>query len=283
MPELPLSMFFKLYRLPVGRRVHCMRKSGEQVKGERKLAGLVEACLRHDTALLETRTRFVEQRNMKSTWPVKVIELDQEHDHLLSSFHLVVQGMAGGPVGAPTTIAADKMRSTVFAGGLASLTQLDFVQEREQTQVWLTRLARESKEEIEVLGLKPIFDKLTAVTAEFGQLIDQNKPKATVTYEQLRDAEAQGHELMLRFVVAVCAMYDGEGPNDDADRARLLSPIVEQNEIVAEMYRKRAVTDVNPDTGDVVDPAVQPVGPLSPVVGPTDAPIGGGALPFINK
>lgn len=283
MPELLLSMLLNLYRQPVGHRLHAMRKTRDLVQREPELLGLVEACLTHDTSLLENRTRFVEQRNLKTSWPVKVIELDQEHDRLLSSAEKVVSGMEGGPAGVPTTLAANRMRRSLFAGGLVSLTQLDFVQQREQTQTWLIRLARESKEDIEVLGLKAIIDRLTAVTTEFGHLIDQNKPEASVTYEQLRDGEAQGQELMLRYVVAVCARYNGGSPDDNAARVRLLTPILERNQVVGEMYRKRAVTDVNPDTGEVVQPAVQPVGPVSPTPGPNDAPIGGASSPFVNK
>lgn len=283
MPDTSLTAISSLYRQPTGRRLYAMRKTKEMVQREAHLLALVEACLAHDTALLEKRTRFVEQRGIKPNWPPKAIELDQEHDRLLSSMDRVVDGMLYGPVGALTTIAAGKLKSTLFAGGLASLTQLDFVQQREQTQVWVTRLARESKEEIAVLGLKPIFDRLVAVIAEFGQIIDQNKPQATVTYEQIRQDEAIGHEMMLRYVVGVCGRYLSDSPEDCDGRARLLAPILEQNEIVGELYRKRAVTDVNPDTGDVVDPAVQPVGPVSPPTGPNDAPIGGSSSPFVNK
>ena len=283
MPELLLSLLFKLYRLPVGHRLFGMRKTRELVRTERELVALVEASLAHDTTLLENRTRFVEQRNIKPTWPAKVIELDQEHDHLLSCFEKVVGGMEGGPAGAPTTLAAKRFRGSLFAGGLTSLIQLDFVQQREQTQTWLNRLARESREDIEVLGLKPMFDRLTAVTAEFGQLIDQNKPQASLTYAQLRDLEAQGHELMLRYVVAVCARHNSGSLEDNAARARLLAPILERNEVVGEMFRKRAIADVDPNTGEVVQPAVQPVGPVSPISGPVDGPIGGGASPFVNR
>jgi len=280
MPEYLLSVLFKYYRQPVGHRLYAMRKTKEMVQREPQLLALVEACLAHDTALLEKRTRFVELRGAKPNWPPRAIELDQEHDRLLSGAEKVVLGMESGPAGAPTTLAATRLRGSLFAGGLVSLTQLDFVQQREQTQTWLTRLARESKEDIEVLGLKAIFDRLGVVTTEFGELIDQNKPEASVTYEQLRDGEAQGHELMLRYVVAACARYNSGSPEDNAARTRVLAPIMERNEVVGELYRKRAVTDVNPDTGEVVQPAVQPVGPVSPI---GEAPIGGASSPFVNR
>jgi hypothetical protein len=222
-------------------------------------------------------------RNLKTTWPVRVIELDQEHDRLLASMDKVLAGMEGGPDDALSTLAAGKLRRTLFSAGLAALTQLDFVQQREQTQAWLTRLANESKEEIEVLGLKRMFDRLAVVTAEFGQLIDQSKQQAPMTYDKLRDAEAVGHDLILRFVVGICAKHNGQEPGDEAARASLLAPILEQNELVRDLYRKRAITDVDPETGDVVQPGVQPVGPVSPPPATGELPIGGGASPFTNK
>lgn len=63
MAPAPLSDLFALYRLPVGRRLHCMRRTAELVKNDSKFTALVDACLQHDTALLADRTRFVEQRS----------------------------------------------------------------------------------------------------------------------------------------------------------------------------------------------------------------------------
>jgi hypothetical protein len=159
--------------------------------------------------------------------------------------------MESGPETASSTIAARKLRSTWLSEGVAPLTQIDFVQEREQTQAWLTRIANESTGEVALLGLTSIVERLTLVTTEFGQLIDQNKPQRTVAYDKLRDAEVIGHDLMLRFVAAVAVRHNGAKPGDDAARASLLAPIVEQNEVVRSLYRKRAVTDVDPETGEV--------------------------------
>jgi len=283
MHDVPLSYLSRLYRLPVGRRLHCMRKTAELVKDDPKLASRVDACLQHDTALLADRTRFVEQRGQKTTWPARVIQLDQEHDRLLGCIHTVVGGMEGGPHDAPSTFAAARLRRTLFASGLAALTQIDFVQEREQTQAWLTRLFSEFHADVEVLGIRSMLDRLAAVVAEFGQLLDENKPQPTVTYEQIRKAEARGQTLMLQFVNGVCDKHDGEQPGGDAERARLLGPIVEQNEIVRELYRKRAITDVNPDTGEVVSSGGQPLNPASCTAPDTDeSPLGGGAAPFTS-
>jgi hypothetical protein len=55
-----------------------------------------------------------------------------------------------------------------------------------------------------------------------------------VTFKELRKEDLLGQEMMLRVVAAIAGRYNGSMDGQDATRAALLAPILQQNDAVAE-------------------------------------------------
>ena len=171
-------------------------------------------------------------------YPARVTELDLEHDRLLGAIQMLALANEAGQPGAPSTVAANKINSSVFSDGLPPLIHIDFVQEREQTSAWLDRFHGDLAPEINAIGARHLVELLAAVVEEFGQLLDENKPDPELTYDQLRADDLVGHDMMLRFVAAVCAKHVGTAPGDLEARAALLRPIFDQNAVLTDLYRR---------------------------------------------
>jgi hypothetical protein len=249
-----LSDLFNIYRLPVGRRVFALRKTRGLIETDPDQLLLVNAAMAHDTNVLELRAGWLVTKDIAAKYPPRVIELDIEHDRLLASIHRVADGIASGmSEQTPAGAAARRILQNVYAAGVAALIQLEFVQQRESTNTWLARLNGELRDDVVLVGVAPMVDRLAQVNAEFGNLLDGFQPPAKVTFEQLRTQDLLGQELMLRVVASIAGRYNGHKAGDDDKRTALLSPILAQNQEVAETYRRKTrVSDVDPSTGVVV-------------------------------
>ncbi len=105
--------------------------------------------------------------------------------------------------------------------------------------------------DVVTLGLATVRDRLAAVNDGFGALLDAFEPEARVSFDRFRQEDLTGQEMMLRVVAVIAGRYTGATAGEDATRAKLLAPILHQNEAVAESFRrKRTVTDVNPNSGE---------------------------------
>jgi ribosomal protein S15P/S13E len=93
-------------------------------------------------------------------------------------------------------------------------------------------------------------DRLVGLTDEFAQALEapQNRP---VAFSEVRAARLQGQERMLRVAAKILGKFNGENPGDAEARQKLMTPIVDQNERIADYYRrKRPVPDIDPDSGE---------------------------------
>jgi len=247
-----LVNLFDLYRLPAGRRLFALRKTRTLVESDPVLVPLIDAAMAKDTETLELRAQWVTARSKTPKYPPRLVALDLDHDRLLGSMSKVAFGMADA-MGPETDLgaAARRVAEGAFTGGLPALTQLDFVQQRESTKVLLDRLNGPLAADVVTLGLATVRDRLAAVNNEFGALLDAFEPDARVSFDRFRQEDLTGQEMMLRVVAVIAGRYNGATAGDDATRAKLLAPILHQNEAVAESFRrKRTVTDVNPNSGE---------------------------------
>ncbi|MFW5740463.1 MAG: hypothetical protein ACOC1F_08860 [Myxococcota bacterium] len=256
-----LASLLNIYVMPAGRRLHALRKThavAQQKVSSPDLHSFISVAMDKNMGALEGRTRWGEAKNEKIAYPEGAMLLNHEHDQIYASVHNVAGGMAEGmPAGTPLAEAGAMILATVYADGLAALTQKDYVQQREVTNVWLSRMNSDLAEFIDVLGVRPMIDRLAVVNDEMGAIIDEVKTRAPVTWDDIKAADAAGQLAMLQVVAEIIGRFSGRKPGDDEMRAKLLAPILEQNDKVGELYRRRSkVTDVDPESGEENDPPI---------------------------
>jgi hypothetical protein len=256
MTTAALADLFTLYRFTPGRRLYALRRTRERLAPNDPLLADIDAAIEVDKKTLELLTRWQTQRRSTDNWPQEALQLDREHDRLWAALQRACHAIAVGyGPDSPQGAAANRILNSVFASGISALIHLPFVEQRERTDAWLARLTGELAADVQAAGLEPIVARLAEVNTRFGQLLDQHKPQGGIAYEQLLQANADGELALLRIV----AMLTGRTAKDDAERARLLEPILQQNEQIAHSHRRSAkVPDVDPNTGEVVEPAAGP-------------------------
>lgn len=113
---------------------------------------------------------------------------------------------------------------------------------------------------VEPLGIRGRLDRLERLNRMMeGELATA---AADVTQEKVDSAFADGQYRLHRLFVRILATYDELTPAALAEQARLLAPIVAQNERVGELNRRtRRVVDVDPETG--VEEGTTPTPPTS--------------------
>jgi len=254
-----LLNLFSLYRLPAGRRLFALRKVRSLASSDPPIVALVDDAIAHDTKVLELRGKWLVSKDVAVKYPARLMELDAEHDRIVSSMAAVAHGLSAGmqeetPIGA----AARRIVQRVFGAGIAPLTKLDFVQQRESTNTWLALLNGELSDDAVLIGIGPMRDRLASVNKEFGEMLDAFQPETKISYDAWRTEDKLGQEKLLRVLAVIAGKYCGAKPGDDEMRTKLLAPILQQNDAVADTYRRRRpVTDVNPDSGEVVTDPVQ--------------------------
>jgi len=252
MASSALSDLIKVYRFPPGRRAYALRRTRALLPQGDPLVAKIDAALAIDGAVLDKQTRWMTVRNETVTWPKEVIELDRDHDRLWGALSGACSSLSAG-LGADSEqgAAAGRLETAVFSSGVPALIHLPFVEQRETTDAWLARLRGELAADVEKAGVGAIVLRLTDVNTRFGALLDKRNEASNLSYADVREADSEGQIKFFQII----AMLMGREAENDAERARLLGPILAQNEEIGELYRRRrTVPDVDPATGEVTEP-----------------------------
>lgn len=134
---------------------------------------------------------------------------------------------------------------------MAEITTLPFVDEVEQvTRVVGTVKSAAWSQKVEALGLGRHVVRLTALEQKYRAALDTQGTK--ISFGEVKSARAKGQSLLLQAVAMILGLHPSDSAGDVAARGQLLGPILQQNEAIRSYLRSRkAVQDVNPETGEV--------------------------------
>lgn len=264
-----LGSLINLYTFSTGRRLFAfrqVRKLAEKLALEDLVVHL-DAALTHDRATRALETKWASapatQKNQ-----AEVQRIDVLVDRALVSIRDSAQAQANG-AGDDEDI-ADKVQtliSAIFPGGsVIEVTQATYVEELEAVDGILTSLkSKELAPIVTELGLTRLVKRLAKLAVDYRAA--QEAPAAEIVgYDKVRAARAVGQENILQAVAMILGLYPKSTPEHQASRAKLLAPILKQNEAIRLYLRsRRTVQDVNPETGEV-DPNA-PVGEPAPAAG----------------
>lgn len=145
--------------------------------------------------------------------------------------------------------AAQTVIQTVFAKGVVGITRQSHVQQFESMEVLLEVFDHELQHEVRVLNLQDWVERIRELTAEYGAELGRKKVKG-IAYSEVRDAETECQERLCQLVARVQGDFNERSDEHSQIRSRLLAPIVEQDDALAEANRRsRRLADVDPDTG----------------------------------
>jgi hypothetical protein len=120
------------------------------------------------------------------------------------------------------------------------------------------------------LGLGKLSKRLADLAVQYRDALEA-PPPSVVAWERVRAARTEGQELMLEVVAAIMGKFHARTPESNEARAALLGPILKQNDAIGAYLRsRRAVDDVNPETGTEEPPPDEKTAPAAPADKPAN-------------
>ena len=251
--DVTLSALLALYVFSTGRRIFALQQVHKVATsaGHDALATHCAAAVTYDRTVRDLEARWIGQTPDVQFTP-EARQLDILVDAGLSALRdgLDAAARASGPDD-PLGDAAVQLAKELFPRGVADITTRPFVEELEQVgrilgavkgAVWAQKVG--------ALGLTRHVERLTALEQKYRAAIEA--PGAKIAFGEVKTARAKGQALLLQTVAMILGLHPSDSAADLAARAQLLGPILQQNEAIRDYLRARkAVQDVNPETGEV--------------------------------
>lgn len=261
--EPSLSALLNLYVFPTGRRLFALRRVGElaQKANAPELAAHCIAALSHDRKCLALEQKWsgivAARRGKGAPAPCKAIPMDASAidplvDATLTAIRDNAQKQTAGALpDDPIHAVVAGFLKEIYPGGVQAVTSLPYVEELAAVDHILARLdENELSETVKDLGLSRLVKRLATLNEQYRTALASPTPE-TLAFGEVKAARAAGQEHLLQAVAIILGKHHKSTPADLAARADLLGPILEQNDAIGALMRsRRAVSDVDPETGN---------------------------------
>lgn len=243
-----LSNLFALYILTPGRRIYALGRVLERVEAKEivELIAPIEVAIEHDRHTLELdAARFGRVR-------IPVRERDAAVDRTLSTIdHLLAHYAENSK-----KPGASMLRATLFPSGLFHHIRLPHIEQSAANQRVLSILEGPTHAAwLDAHGLRPLIEELREEHDAFAAALEGRDAETVPNWARVKAARAQGQELYLAIVARIVAIF-ADAP---AIRDELLEPIWNQDQLIRDYrrHRRNVVADVDPDSGEVLEPVAQ--------------------------
>lgn len=270
--DASLGALINLYTFSTGRRLFAFRQVRKLALelALAELAAHADAAIAHDFTTRALETKFA-AAPLVTRNQGKVQSMDVDVDKTLVAIRDAAQAQANG-AGDDDEIRemVAKLQAAIFPKGVLEIIQSTYVEELEAVDGILATLkSKEMAAIVAELGLGRLVKRLGKLAVEYRALQVAPSPE-TVPFGDVRAARARGQENLLQAVAMILGKYPSSSAEDLKARTALLAPILKQNEAIRLYLRsRRAIQDVNPETGEI-DPNA-PTGGEPPPAGPTPA------------
>lgn len=255
---IPIYLFPTSHRLfALGRVLEVIAREGEAGAAEAPLLARVEAAIALDQETHALEDRYAGQTSEAQHAP-EARSIDQQIDRTLTAMDRTLgDNVRAFPASAPIHVASRAVRKALLPRGAAALTQLDFVREVEGVGTLLRGAAAPALvAQVDTAQVRPHIDQLNELHVQFQQLVGKGQAGA-IGYDTVRSARATGQRNLKKIIVWVLGHYLDDSDAELAARARLLGPILQQNEQIGHEHATTGVvTNIDPVTGDPTGPTV---------------------------
>lgn len=208
-----------------------------------------------------------------------LVEIDVKLDRAIVKLRDALQAHAGsGDIDEPEPALARKMLDACFPRGVQALTQTTHVEEFSLVDALLGEIKKHHAESVKQLGLGAFVQRVGKLNEEY-RAAQHASPPAAVDFSQVRAARQRGQEFLLEVVAMIMGRFLLPTTAHVAARQALLGPLLRQNEAIRAYLRsRRAMPDVDPETGEsqepaAIEPAVVPDAPPPAVLPDASQPV----------
>jgi hypothetical protein len=260
--------------LSTGRRLFALRQVRNLAKevGFDALVTHAAAAIKHDKHTHELDLQWVAVPGAAmGAKPTKkqaeVKRIDVLVDRTLTALRdAAVAQLQGAKPGDGIAEQVDSLLNAIFPTGVQDVTSLSFVEELAAVDAIVDKLKGMFASTVDELGLTRLAKRLAELAIEY-RAAQEAPAEEELSFGTVRAARNKGPQHLLQAVALIVGRYYKETDEHLSKRAKLLAPVLKQNEAVALYLRaRRAVEDVDPETGEV-DPSAPPSGEPVPARG----------------
>ncbi|QDG52132.1 hypothetical protein FIV42_15690 [Persicimonas caeni] len=268
---MQIAPFSEMYQMSIGSMVFCLKDIIRQMPNLPQPNPTLQA--RIDTALASAQ----KANGMRFNWNVQerqvtkgrggASETDNTIDKTLTATDKHLGALSRNGRRPRRQQMARELKSVFFPNGVRPLSGLSYEDQLAALEVMLQRIDDEFADHIVECGMVVLIDQLRDLVEQFAEDLDVRQ-RDEVTFDEVRAAEHIAREDFDHVLVTILADYR---PQPEV-RSALLAQVVDQQErIAAHMKRNGTIPNVDPNTGEVLDPdSGQPV---EPPVADTDTDI----------
>ncbi|APR79022.1 Hypothetical protein A7982_04369 [Minicystis rosea] len=271
--DATLRTLIGLYEFTTGRRLFALglTRAAAKARSLKNIVTLCDAAIAHDTQVRQLERRWSSEPNDTEANPAAK-RIDVLVDRTLGAIRDgAVAQTQGASTDDPIHAEVESFLKRLFPNGVFAVTSAPYVEELQVVDEIVKLLQGDLAATAKELGLGKLTKRLADLAVQYRDALEA-PPPSIVAWGRVRAGRAEGQELMLEVVAAIMGQFHARTEESNEARATLLGPILKQNDAIGAYLRsRRAVDDVNPDTGKE-EPA--PDGKAGPAT-PADKPANG--------
>lgn len=200
-----------------------------------RLAGYIA----HEVIVRDKETKWNAGGTDRAAYVPELGPLDTRADkHISSTFTLVEAQMTGDDVTEEDVRLGNELMTGVFAGGVAAVTNLPYVDQGKAMQDMVNKLRGPYAVHVAHFGLGKKVDTLEALTAEYNAAIEASP--VAVTASAVQAAQDQGHWNLLETVARVMGLgYQMDNEQHQADLEKVMRVLFDEMNKTRERTRAR--------------------------------------------
>lgn len=267
-----LESIFNLYVFTTGRRLFALQRVRALAKEQRftELMKHCDAAIEHDLATRAMERRWAGEPAASGTNPAAQ-RIDVLVDRTLGAIrdHVVAQTQGAAPDDPIHEEVASFLKS-IFPVSVHAITSLSYVDELAAVDDIVALLKGELAPAAKEFGLGRLVNRLADLAVQYREALEA-PPPSLIDWGRVRAARAEGQGRLLEAVAIILGKHHERTSEGTAARLALLAPILQQNEAIRQYLRsRRAIADVNPETGQDEPATPSPAQPPSePEIAPT--------------
>lgn len=247
-----LEAILNFYVFTSGRRLFALQevRSLGQAQGFTELTQHCDAAIAHERTTREMERRWASEPDHTVTNPAAQ-QLDALVDRTLGAIRDHVVAQTQGAVDSdPIHAAATAFVKRIFPISVYAVTSLPYIDELAAVDDIVALLQGELAPQVQDLGLGRLAQRLAELAEQYREALE-SPPPSLLDWGKVRSARSEGQGLLLEAVAIILGKHHLRTPDGTEARLALLAPILKQNEAIGNYLRtRRAVTDVDPDTGE---------------------------------
>ncbi len=206
-----------------------------------------------------TQQSWAINREIREGTRVSLRDIDQQLDRNISGIHSVAQGHIHSlEAGDEQYDISQQFVATFFPNGAAPITRLYYEDQLVAVEAMLARWQTDWKANLEKLALTALVRRTETLLVDYRAAVT-TIAKRDLTWDEVRTMDAEGQENMLALIIRVCGFYNSKSQHDIDTRNRYLATFFDQTQRIAAIRKRtKIVPDIDPDTGNDIEPTNAP-------------------------